>query len=117
MTDRYSIAVQHIVNLTKLNESLQTRLTAQDAEINRLRVLNERIALPNGAGPGGVPIVASQHKMTKVEDENTELPMGSIGVPVPVASVTVQGAAPEYHYSNESGQMAEPSPKEVHEEY
>ena len=55
--------------------------------------------------------------MTKVEDENTELPMGSIGVPVPVASVTVQGAAPEYHYSNESGQMAEPSPKEVHEEY
>src|ERR1700753_3095832 len=36
-----------------MNESLQTRLAAQDSEISRLRMINERIALSDGTPPLG----------------------------------------------------------------
>ena len=47
----FYLAVNHILHLSKLNESLQGRLTAQEAEIARLRIVGERIALAGTPPP------------------------------------------------------------------
>ena len=50
------LATNHIVNLEKTNRSLQQRLAALEAEVTRLRALNEKISLGvnNTPSPGQV---------------------------------------------------------------
>lgn len=44
-------ATKHIVDLERRNDDMQARLSALDAEVRRLRTLNEKISLAHGVAP------------------------------------------------------------------
>lgn len=49
-------AIQHILNLTKMNETFQARISVQDEEIAQLRVLTDRMGGgTSSSGPGSLP--------------------------------------------------------------